>query len=55
MISLVQFGINKHKKIFQRLTKLHEPVKGECNLGSLKNSQVFIYSKLHQKNHVITN
>ena len=26
MIFLVQFGINKHEWIFQRLTKLHEPV-----------------------------
>ena len=26
MIFLVQFGINKHKQIFQRLTKLHEPI-----------------------------
>ena len=26
MIFIVQFGINKHEYIFQRLTKLHEPV-----------------------------
>ena len=25
MIVLVQFGINQHEEIFQRLTKLHEP------------------------------
>ena len=25
MIFLVQFGINKHELIFQRLAKLHEP------------------------------
>ena len=27
---------------------------GECTLWSLKNLQVLIYSKLHEKNHVIT-
>ena len=26
----------------------------DCNLWSLKNLQVLIYSKLHKKNHVIT-
>ena len=26
MIFLVQFGINKHLQIFQRSTKVHEPV-----------------------------
>ena len=26
---------------------------GSCNLWSLKNLQVLIYSKLHKKNHVI--
>ena len=31
-------------KFFQRLTKL----------GFLKNLQLLIYSKLHEKNHVIT-
>ena len=27
---------------------------GSCNLESLKNLQVLIYPKLHEKNHVIT-
>ena len=40
MIFLVQFGINVHGKIFQKLTKL--PV-GECHW------QVHIYSKLYER------
>ena len=28
----MQFGINKHKKIIRRLTKLHEPV-GRVQIG----------------------
>ena len=32
MIFLLQFGINKHEYIFQRLTKLHEPL-GRVQFG----------------------
>ena len=51
MIFLVQFGINKPELIFQRLTKLHEPV-GRVQFGVF-DLQVLIYSKSHEKNHVI--
>jgi len=46
----VQFGINKQEYIFQRLTKFGVRV---GNLGSFKNLQALVYSKLHKKNHVI--
>ena len=42
MTFLVQFGINVHEQIFQRLTKLREPV-GESHW------QVLIYSKLYER------
>ena len=35
MIFPLQFGINKHEYIFQRLTKLHEPVR-RVQLGVFK-------------------
>ena len=38
------------RKFFQRLPKLHEPV-GRVQFVVL---QVLIYSKLHEKNYVIT-
>ena len=49
IIFLVQFGINKHSQIFQRL-QIALALTGSCNfLKSLKNLLVLIYSKLHSK------
>ena len=49
MISLVQFGINKHLLIFSNITNCTRPT-GSYNFFSLwKNLLVLIYSKLHSK------
>ena len=54
MIFLVQFGINKHLLIFQRpQIALALRARGIL-LVFKKNLLVLIYSKLHEKNHVIT-
>ena len=46
--SAIWSGIYKHEYIFQRPAKVHEP------LGRVHFVPVLIYSKLHDKNHVIT-
>lgn len=49
----VQFGINNHKKIFQRLTKLNEPIR-RVQFGVLKIYKCLgIYSKLHKNNKLL--
>ena len=42
------FGINKHEQIFLRLRKIAQALRASANL------RVLIYSKLHEKNHLIT-
>ena len=47
MVFLVQFGINKHEYIFQRLTKLHEPV-GRVQFGvfeKFKSAYLFLIAR----------
>ena len=54
LIFLVRFGINKHLLIFSKTKNCSRPT-GSCNFVCLwKSVLVLIYSKLHEKNHVIT-
>lgn len=47
-----QYVGKQHKQIFQTTKKCTRArLQGECNLQSLKNLRVLIYSKLHEKNH----
>ena len=50
----VQFGINLHQWVFQKVSKFNEPVEGELNLNFLKKSWVQINFKLNEKKHMIT-
>ena len=45
----------QNKLISMSKEQKRKSTQGECNLWSLKNLQVLLYSKyLHEKNHVIT-
>ena len=54
MIFLVQFGINKHLLIFFQRPQVARARRASAILLVWKNLLVLIYSKLHEKNHVIT-
>ena len=54
MIFLMQFEINKQKENFSKTTKIAQAHRVSAICSLLKNLQVLIYFKLHEKNHVIT-
>ena len=49
----MQFGINKHEYIFQRVTKLHEPV-GRVQFGVFEKFTSAYLFQIAQEIHVIT-
>ena len=54
VIFLVQFETSKHEKIFLKNNKIARALRARAICGNWKNKQVLVYSKLHEKNHVIT-